>query len=95
MPNPQENPEPSTNGNSQPENLSDHWERMFNEFLQGLRDSGFTVSEIGPSRTGTSQVSFVPARRTTTPPPDECGPEPGPGEEKRHREQQPPANHTG
>jgi hypothetical protein len=75
--------------------LCAHWEKLLREFEENLRAMGITVTKSEPSRTGTSTVTFVPARRTTTPPPDECGPEPGPGEEKRLREQQPPANHTG
>jgi hypothetical protein len=70
-------PKPSSNP---PEGSSNLSAQKFNEFIQRLRDSGFKVSEIGRSRTETSTVSFVPARRTTTPPPNERGPEPAPGD---------------
>jgi hypothetical protein len=59
-------PEPSSNP---PEESSNPLAKMHKELIQELRAMGFTVEETGPSRTGTSTVSFVPARRTTTPPP--------------------------
>jgi hypothetical protein len=61
-------PEPSSNP---PEQSSNPLAEMHKRLIEELRAMGIKVTEIGPSRTGTSQVTFVPARRTTTPPPAE------------------------
>jgi hypothetical protein len=67
----QETPQTPEPSNNPPEDSSNLSEEKWRAWLQELRDLGYTVSETGPSRTGTSQVTFVPARRTTTPPPAE------------------------